>query len=145
MQDLKDFSHAGREAGWRRVDLHKGLESTLNIVWNDLKYKARVERQFGRLPLVECHPSEINQVFMNLLLNASHAIGERGTITLSSGHDPARDEAWISIRDSGPGIGAEALPRIFDPFFTTKPVGTGTGLGLSISYGIIKLTNQTNH
>ena len=138
VQDLKDFSHAGREAGWRRVDLHKGLESTLNIVWNDLKYKARVERQFGRLPLVECHPSEINQVFMNLLLNASHAIGERGTITLSSGHDPARDEAWISIRDSGPGIGAEALPRIFDPFFTTKPVGTGTGLGLSISYGIIK-------
>jgi signal transduction histidine kinase len=138
VQDLKDFSHAGREAGWRRVDLHKGLESTLNIVWNDLKYKARVERQFGPLPLVECHPSEINQVFMNLLLNAGHAIGERGTITLASGHDAARDEAWISIRDSGSGIDAEAMPRLFDPFFTTKPVGTGTGLGLSISYGIVK-------
>lgn len=138
VQDLKDFSHAGREAGWRRVDLHKGLESTLNIVWNDLKYKAKVERQLGPLPLVECHPSEINQVFMNLLLNAGHAIGERGTITLASGHDEARGEAWISIRDSGPGIDAEALPRIFDPFFTTKPVGTGTGLGLSISYGIVK-------
>lgn len=138
VQDLKDFSHAGREAGWRRVDLHKGLESTLNIVWNDLKYKARIERQFGAQPLVECHPSEINQVFMNLLLNAGHAIGERGTITLASGHDTARDEAWISIRDSGPGIDADAMPRIFDPFFTTKPVGTGTGLGLSISYGIVK-------
>lgn len=138
VQDLKDFSHAGREAGWRRVDLHKGLESTLNIVWNDLKYKAKVERQFGPQPLVECHPSEINQVFMNLLLNAGHAIGERGTITLASGHDTARDEAWISIRDSGPGIDADAMPRIFDPFFTTKPVGTGTGLGLSISYGIVK-------
>ncbi|GAB3738541.1 ATP-binding protein [Silanimonas algicola] len=138
VQDLKDFSHAGREAGWRRVDLHKGLESTLNIVWNDLKYKARVERQLGPLPLVECHPSEINQVFMNLLLNAGHAIGERGTITLASGHDEARGEAWISIRDSGPGIDPETLPRIFDPFFTTKPVGTGTGLGLSISYGIVK-------
>jgi signal transduction histidine kinase len=87
VQDLKDFSHAGREAGWRRVDLHKGLESTLNIVWNDLKYRARVERRFGSLPLVDCHPGEINQVFMNLLLNAGHAIGERGTITLSSGHD----------------------------------------------------------
>ena len=138
VQDLKDFSHAGREAGWRRVDLHKGLESTLNIVWNDLKYKAKVERQLGPLPLVECHPSEVNQVFMNLLLNAGHAIGERGTITLASGHDAGRDEVWISIRDSGPGIDAEAMPRIFDPFFTTKPVGTGTGLGLSISYGIVK-------
>ena len=138
VQDLKDFSHAGREAGWRRVDLHKGLESTLNIVWNDLKYKARVARQFGDLPLVECHPGEINQVFMNLLLNASHAIGERGTITLASGHDAGRDEVWISVRDSGAGIAAEALPRLFDPFFTTKPVGTGTGLGLSISYGIVK-------
>ena len=138
VQDLKDFSHAGREAGWRRIDLHKGLESTLNIVWNDLKYRAKVERQFGALPLVECHPSEINQVFMNLLLNASHAIGERGTITLASGHDADRDEVWVSIRDSGPGIAADALPRIFDPFFTTKPVGTGTGLGLSISYGIVK-------
>ncbi len=138
VQDLKDFSHAGREAGWRRVDLHKGLESTLNIVWNDLKYKATVQRQLGTLPLVECHPGEINQVFMNLLLNAGHAIGERGTITLASGHDPARDEVWISIRDSGPGIPADAMPRLFDPFFTTKPVGTGTGLGLSISYGIVK-------
>ena len=75
---------------------------------------------------------------MNLLLNAGHAIGERGTITLASGHDAARDEAWISIRDSGSGIDAEAMPRLFDPFFTTKPVGTGTGLGLSISYGIVK-------
>ncbi len=138
VQDLKDFSHAGRDAGWRRVDIHKGLESTLNIVWNDLKYRARVERHLSALPLVECHPSEINQVFMNLLLNASHAIGERGTIVLASGHDEAQDEVWISIRDSGPGIAAEVLPRIFDPFFTTKPVGTGTGLGLSISYGIVK-------
>jgi signal transduction histidine kinase len=138
VQDLKDFSHAGRESGWRRVDLHKGLESTLNIVWNDLKYKAMVERRFGELPLVECHPGEINQVFMNLLLNAGHAIGERGTITLESGRHAERDEVWISIRDSGPGIDAEAMPRIFDPFFTTKPVGTGTGLGLSISYSIVK-------
>lgn len=138
VQDLKDFSHAGREAGWRRVDLHRGLESTLNIVWNDLKYKAKVERQLGTLPLVECHPSEINQVFMNLLLNASHAIGERGLITLASGHDAERDEVWISIRDSGSGVTADHLPRIFDPFFTTKAVGTGTGLGLSISYGIAK-------
>jgi len=138
VQDLKDFSHAGHETTWRRVDLHKGLESTLNIVWNDLKYRARVERRLGELPLVECHASEINQVLMNLLLNAGHAIGERGVIALESGHDEANDEAWISVHDSGSGIAADALPRIFDPFFTTKPVGAGTGLGLSISYGIIK-------
>ena len=149
VQDLKDFSHAGHESTWRRVDLHKGLESTLNIVWNDLKYRARVERRLGTLPLVECHASEVNQVLMNLLLNAGHAIGERGVITLESGHDEESGEAWISIRDSGPGIAADALPRIFDPFFTTKPVGAGTGLGLSISYGIIKKhggrIDVTNH
>ena len=138
VQDLKDFSHAGREAGWRRVDLHKGLESTLNIVWNDLKYKAKVERKLGPLPLVECHPSEINQVFMNLLLNAGHAIGERGTITLASGHDGERDEVWISIRDSGPGISPEDLPRIFDPFFTTKLGEGGSGLGLHIVYSLVE-------
>ncbi len=136
VQDLKEFSHVGREEEWKRADLHRGLESTLNIVWNDLKYKAKINREFSDLPLVECLPSELNQVFMNLLLNAAHAIGERGEITLRSGTEA--EHAWIEISDSGKGIPEEVLPRIFDPFFTTKPVGTGTGLGLSISYGIIK-------
>ena len=135
VRDLKDFSYSGRNEPWREVDLLKGLDSTLNIVWNDLKYKATLEKHYTPLPPVECLPSEINQVFMNILLNAGHAIGERGTITLRCGVDDA--EVWIGISDTGTGIAEDALPRIFDPFFTTKPVGLGTGLGLSISYGII--------
>ena len=134
VQDLKEFSHVGDETP-RAVDLHKGLDSTLNIVWNDLKYKVQLEKHYGELPLVECNPSELNQVFMNLLINAGQAIAERGTITLATGVD--EDQAWISVTDSGCGIPNDALQRIFDPFFTTKPIGRGTGLGLAIAYRIV--------
>ena len=136
MQDLKEFSHVGRNETMRPAELVKGLESTLNIVWNDLKYKATVERIYGDMPPVECHASEINQVFMNLLINAGQAIAERGVITLACGHEG--DEAWISIADTGCGIPEETLGRIFDPFYTTKPIGRGTGLGLAISYRIVE-------
>ncbi|KLD76211.1 ATP-binding protein [Xanthomonas hyacinthi] len=135
VRDLKDFSYSGREESWKLVDLHSGLESTINIIWNELKYKVTLDRRYGNLPLVECLPSELNQVYMNLLLNAGQAIGERGTIVVSTGQDG--EEVWIEFKDSGAGIPADLLQRIFDPFFTTKPVGSGTGLGLSISYGII--------
>jgi signal transduction histidine kinase len=135
VQDLKDFSHVD-EAEWQWADLHKGMESTLNVVWNELKYKAEVVKEYGELPAVECLPFQINQVFMNLLVNAAHAITERGTITLRTG--TAGDEVWIEVGDTGSGIAPENLGRIFDPFFTTKPVGKGTGLGLSLSYGIVQ-------
>ncbi|HZH44342.1 MAG TPA: ATP-binding protein [Lysobacter sp.] len=135
VQDLKDFSRAGRGESWVMADLHKGLDSTLNIVWNELKYKVRLEKSYGELPAVECLPSELNQVFMNILVNAGQAIPERGHITIATGHDGG--EVWVSIRDDGEGIPEAVLPRIFDPFFTTKPVGRGSGLGLSISYGIV--------
>ena len=135
VQDLKEFSYVGRGDPMRPSDLHKGLESTLNIVWNDLKYKVRVEKHYGELPLVECHLSEINQVLMSLLINAGQAIENRGTIVLATGAEDG--EAWISIADSGCGIPPEALPRIFDPFFTSKPIGRGTGLGLAIAYSIV--------
>ncbi|WP_212745362.1 ATP-binding protein [Thermomonas fusca] len=135
VQDLKDFSRVGRDQKMQPADLLQGLDSTLNIVWNDLKYKIRLEKHYGSLPPVECLASEINQVFLNLLLNAGQAIEQRGTIELASGCDD--QEAWISITDSGCGIPPEALPHLFDPFFTTKPIGRGTGLGLAISYGII--------
>lgn len=92
-------------------------------------------REYGDLPLVECIPSQINQVFMNLLVNAANAIAQRGTITLRSGRED--DQVWISVTDTGIGIPAEQLSKIFDPFFTTKPIGQGTGLGLSVSYGIV--------
>jgi len=134
VQDLRDFSRID-SAEWQWADLHAGLESTLNVVWNEIKYKADVVREFGTLPLVECRPSQLNQVFMNMLVNAVQSIPERGTITLRSGC--VDDGVWISISDTGQGIPPELMSRIFDPFFTTKPVGKGTGLGLSVSYGII--------
>lgn len=139
VQDLKNFSHVS-EQEWQWADLHEGLDSTLNIVWNELKYKCKVVKAYGDLPKVHCMISQLNQVFMNLLVNAGHAIEKQGTITLRS--MPIGDaEVCIEISDSGKGIAPEHLRRIFEPFFTTKPVGKGTGLGLSLSYGIINKHN----
>lgn len=136
VQDLKDFSRVDASDEWQVVDLHKGLDSTLNIVWNELKYKAEVRKEYGELPEVECLPSQLNQVFLNMLVNAGHAIKENGTITLRTGCEG--EQVWVEIADNGHGIAPEHLQRIFDPFFTTKPVGKGTGLGLSLSYSIVK-------
>ncbi len=135
VQDLKEFSHVDR-AEWQLADLHAGLDSTLNIVWNELKYKAEIVKQYGVLPAVECIPSQLNQVFMNLLVNAAQAIEERGTITIETG--PDGDGVFVTIRDTGKGMTDEVQKRIFEPFFTTKPVGQGTGLGLSLAYGIVQ-------
>jgi len=136
VQDLKDFSHAGQSDEWVWADLHSGLDSTLNIVWNELKYKAEVHKSYGKLPLIECLPSQLNQVFMNILVNAAQAIERQGTINVSTGVDGG--EVWIAIADNGSGMPESVIQRIFDPFFTTKAVGQGTGLGLSLSYGIVK-------
>ena len=135
VQDLKDFSHVD-EAEWQWADLHKGLDSTLNIVNNEIKYKADVVKDYCDLPAVECIASQLNQVFMNLLVNAAQAIDEHGTITIRTATD-GRDWVCIAIGDTGSGIAPEHLNRIFDPLFTTKPVGQGTGLGLSLSYSIV--------
>jgi two-component system NtrC family sensor kinase len=132
--DLKDFAHSGN-GDFEPADLLKGLESTLNIVHNELKYKAEVVKEYGELPPVECVPGQLNQVFMNLLVNAAHAIEEHGTITVRTGTEG--DEVWVEVADTGKGIPPENRARLFDPFFTTKPVGQGTGLGLSLTYGII--------
>jgi signal transduction histidine kinase len=137
VQDLKDFSHVDARREWEWADLHKGIDSTLNIVNNEIKYKADVVKQYGILPDVLCLPSELNQVFMNLLVNAAHAVTkERGTLVVRTGVEG--EEVWVEIEDDGSGISADIQKRIFDPFFTTKPVGKGTGLGLSLSYGIVK-------
>jgi PAS domain S-box-containing protein len=134
VQDLKDFSHVG-QADWQWADLHVGLDSTLNIVWNELKYKCKVTKEYGELPQVYCLPSQLNQVFMNLLVNAAQAIETRGEIAIRTGRDG--DTVWVEVADTGKGIVPEHLKRIFDPFFTTKPVGKGTGLGLSLSSSIV--------
>jgi signal transduction histidine kinase len=134
--DLKDFSRTELDENWAFADLHQGLESTLNIVNNEIKYKATVERKYGDLPLVECRLSQLNQVFMNLLVNASQAVTERGVIRVVTGVEGS--EVWVDIIDNGVGIAPELMARIFDPFFTTKAVGTGTGLGLALSYRIVQ-------
>jgi len=137
VQDLKNFSHVDSQREWQMINLHDGIDSTLNVVNNEIKYKADVVKQYGDIPLVECLPSEINQVVMNLLVNAAHAIGDqRGVITVRTGLEG--EQVWLEVEDTGCGISPENLAKIFDPFFTTKPVGKGTGLGLSLSYGILK-------
>lgn len=138
VQDLKDFSRVDSQQQWEWTNLHRGIDSTLNIVANEIKYCADVVKIYGTIPEVECLPSQLNQVFMNLLMNAAHAIENgRGTITISSAM-AGEDLVCIEVTDSGKGIPPENLKRIFDPFFTTKPIGKGTGLGLSLSYGIVQ-------
>lgn len=134
VQALKDFSHVG-ETDWQVADLHAGLDSTLNIVGNELKYKARIDKQYGQLPHIACLASQLNQVFMNLLVNAGQAISGHGVISIRTGH--LDGWVWVEIGDTGTGIAPDHLHRIFEPFFTTKAVGSGTGLGLSLSYGIV--------
>lgn len=134
VQDLKDFSRVD-QAEQQRADLNAAMQSTLNVVRNELKYKADVILQLGEIPEIDCVPAQVNQVFMNLLVNAAQAIPERGTITVRSGL--ACDHVWFEIEDTGSGMSEETRKRIFEPFFTTKAVGKGTGLGLSISYDII--------
>ncbi|WP_332877328.1 ATP-binding protein [Massilia sp. S19_KUP03_FR1] len=134
VQALKDFSHVG-EAVWQVADLHVGLDSTLNIVANEIKYKARVEKHYGDIPPITCLSSQLNQVFMNLLVNAAQALTGDGVITLRTGGSGGW--VWVEVGDNGSGIPPELMKRIFEPFFTTKPVGSGTGLGLSLSYGIV--------
>ncbi|HRF73012.1 MAG TPA: PAS domain S-box protein [Accumulibacter sp.] len=137
VQDLKEFSHVS-ESEWQAADLNAGLDSTLNVVWNEVKYKARVDKHYGEIPPVECLAAQLNQVFMNLIVNAVQALDESkgmGTITLSTGH---QDEwAWVEVKDSGRGMSEDVKRRIFEPFFTTKPIGKGTGLGMSVSYSIV--------
>lgn len=135
---LKDFSHIEEEE-FRPTDLHRGLDTTLNVVNNELKYKAEVVKEYADLPEVECIASQINQVAMNLLVNAAHAIEKFGRITLRTGLE--YDEVWLEVEDTGKGIEPKVLNRIFEPFFTTKPVGKGTGLGLALSYTIVQKHN----
>ncbi|WP_228152823.1 ATP-binding protein [Marinobacter guineae] len=135
---MKDFSHIEEEE-FKPADIQRGIESTLNVVNNELKYKAEVTREFGDLPPVECIISQINQVVMNLLVNAAHAIDDFGEIRIRTRE--AGDTVIIEIEDTGRGISQDNINRIFEPFFTTKPIGKGTGLGLSLSFNIIEKHN----
>ena len=133
--DLKNFSRAG-DTDFQWTDLQEGLESTIHVVWNELKYKAEVIRDYTVLPAVNCVAAHINQVLMNLLVNAAQSIDEHGRITVRTG--VAGEHVWIEVQDTGCGIAADQMTHIFEPFYTTKPIGKGTGLGLSIAFGIVQ-------
>lgn len=138
--DLKGFSHPEQQE-WQEADLQEIVDSALNIVHGELKYKARIVKEYHNPPKVECIAPQINQVLLNLLVNAGQAIEENGTITITTGIDdkhPAGERAYVSIHDTGSGMTQDIQKKIFDPFFTSKPVGQGTGLGLSVSYGIMQ-------
>lgn len=136
VRDLKEFSQVDRDDKWCPEDLHRGLDSAINVAWSELKHKCEVRKEYGDLPPVECLLSQVNQVFLNLLINAAHAIDDRGVLAIRSGVDG--DQVWVEVADNGCGIPPEDLKRIFEPFFTTRPVGKGAGLGLSVSYGIVQ-------
>lgn len=135
VRSLMDFSRVDSVEHWQSCDLHQGIESTLHVVGSELRPRCEIAKAYGNLPLVTGLPSQLNQVFMNLLLNAAQAIESQGVVTIRSGGKG--DEVWIEFADTGCGIVPTNLPHIFDPFFTTRPIGKGAGLGLSVAYGIV--------
>lgn len=135
---LRNFSRLD-EAEQKRANLIEGLESTLNLLQHQLKNRIKIVKNFEKIPEIDCFPSQLNQVFMNVLVNAIQAISDLGTISLSTRTE--NESVVIEIQDDGQGIPESILPEIFNPFFTTRKVGEGTGLGLSISYGIIEKHN----
>jgi signal transduction histidine kinase len=138
--DLKDFAHPGEDK-IQTLDINNGLESTLNVANNEIKYKATVQKDFGEIPAIKGYPQQLNQVFMNILVNAAQAIEKKGEITIRTSQ--VDDQVEVRISDTGSGIPEENLQKIFDPFFTTKDVGKGTGLGMNIAYNIVKKHHGT--
>ena len=135
IRSLKNFARLD-EAERRRVNIHEGLDSSLILVHHQLKNRIEIVKDYGDLPEIECFPNQLNQVFMNLLVNAAQAIPRRGTLTIKTLQ--LGNEVQVKISDTGVGIPRENMRKIFDPGFTTKGIGVGTGLGLSICYKIIQ-------
>ncbi len=136
VSDLKDFAHPGEDT-MQEADVNACIESTLNVIKNEIKYKAVVIKNFGELPPLVCYPQQLNQVFLNMVINSVHAMTvPMGEIVITT--DVVPQGIRIRIKDNGSGIEKKNQSRIFDPFFTTKPVGKGTGLGMNVVYNIIK-------
>jgi len=134
VRKLREFSHVD-EGELRSVDPRELIESSLQLCSNELKYKATVHREYGEVSPIRCYPQQIEQVLVNLLVNAAQSLPEKGDIYLRTRAE--KDHAVIQIRDTGCGIAADLKHRLFEPFFTTKPIGKGTGLGLHMAYKII--------
>ncbi|WP_051957883.1 PocR ligand-binding domain-containing protein [Desulfobacter vibrioformis] len=133
--NLKSFTHPGMECHVP-VNLNNEIEKALNLVLNEVKYNCEIVKEYGELPKISGNPQQIEQVMMNILINASHAIEDKGTIRIKTYHQG--EHVTIEVTDSGKGMHEDIMDKIFDPFFTTKDVGKGTGLGLYIVYGIIE-------
>jgi two-component system NtrC family sensor kinase len=133
VSNLRKFARLD-ESEWKVADLREGLDETISLVEHQTRGRIKIVRTYGDVPLVGCYPGQLNQVFMNLIVNAIQAIDGEGQIDVECFRDG--DSIAVRVRDTGHGIPVEALPRIFDPGYTTKGVGVGTGLGLSISYRI---------
>jgi len=138
VKGLRNFSRLDQNVV-KKADMNEGIESTLTLLHSVYKDRVEIEKDFGKLPEVDCLPGQINQVLMNILSNALQAIPEQGKIFIKTWQE--NETVKISIRDTGSGMSEAIRQKIFDPFFTTKDVGKGTGLGLSISYGIIEKHN----
>jgi PAS domain S-box-containing protein len=140
VRDLKIFSR-GEEDRHGPVDVEHVLESTLRMAWNELRHRAKLVKNYAKVPNVDAHESRLGQVFLNLIINAAHAIPagnyEANEIRISTSIDPGGTRVVVDIADTGTGIPLDVRPRLFTPFFSTKPVGVGTGLGLAISHRII--------
>ncbi|TCV89647.1 sensor histidine kinase [Sulfurirhabdus autotrophica] len=132
--DLKGFSNVD-QAEEESVNLNDNIRSVCNVAANQISSQAEIVLELGELPMLRCFPGQLNQVFLNLLLNAAQAMKTRGEIRIKTNF--SNGKIGIQIADTGSGIPAEALPRIFDPFFTTRDVGQGTGLGLTVSRDVI--------
>ena len=135
VNSLRNFARLD-EAELQKVDVHAGLDSTLTLIHHNLENRVQVTKAFGDIPPIVCYPSQLNQVFLNLLVNASQAIQDTGEITISTHQED--DRVHVAIQDTGVGISEDDFKRIFDPGFTTKGVGVGTGLGLSTCYQIVQ-------
>jgi signal transduction histidine kinase len=135
VQDLRIFSRMD-QAEIQDADLHEEIGRTLRLMEPRFKNRIEVELDYGDIPRVRCYAGQLNQVFLNLLMNACDAIEKDGTIRITT--RPNENGVRLEFHDDGPGIPEDEQSRIFDPFFTTKPVGVGTGLGLSLSHGIIE-------
>jgi len=135
IQGLNRFSRVD-DAEYKDANINECIESSINIVWNELKHKATLHKDYGNLPLTKGYPQKLNQVFINLLINAIHAIEKKGKIRIKTWEKDG--SIWVTVSDTGCGISQENQSKIFEPFFTTKEVGKGTGLGLSITYEIVQ-------
>jgi len=135
VMDLRDFSHVDRPDA-EPADINQLMQTAIRLASNELKYKTEIVREYGEIPTLPCYGSQLGQVFLNLLVNAAHAIEKGGQVIVRTG--VVEDRIWVEVADSGHGIPANIRDRIFEPFFTTKDVGKGTGLGLHLSYKLVK-------